>query len=345
MSERAITHRRWSIDDVKHFVRPVYFGFTSSQVLMGVAAVTAMPDLNKLIAILAVAAAYHVFTYVQNDVMDLPIDRTQPLRAEDPLVSGLISPGTAMTIALVQIPIAFMITWWIGGNIWAYVTLVVGFVFMTLYNLYGKRCSVPMITDAVQGISWGTLAVYGSLIAAGQVNYLTFIAAGFGFGFLFLINGIHGGLRDLCNDLEIGCKTTAIFFGAKPDAEFGVRSTTAVRAYAFFALTVYLGPATVALFSGQFGYTGTGKLVAYGAWITLGMVSVWALWLMTATVIRNRNSIIRHQTLPLLLAPIMLFLPRMDPALIAVALICFFLPFPIFDIPTKNWFKSVLRRR
>ena len=41
MNERAIAHRRWSSDDVKHFVRPVYFGITSSHVLMGVAAATA----------------------------------------------------------------------------------------------------------------------------------------------------------------------------------------------------------------------------------------------------------------------------------------------------------------
>jgi len=40
----------------------------------------------------------------------------------------------------------------------------------------------------------------------------------------------------------------------------------------------------------------------------------------------------------LLLAPTLLFLPRMDPALMAVALFCFFLPFPIFDIPTKKRF-------
>ena len=343
MSERTLTHRRWSVDDVKHFVRPVYFGFTSSQVLMGIAAVTPWPEWNRLIAILAVAMAYHVFTYVQNDVMDLPIDQTQPLRAEDPLVSGLISPSAAMTLALAQIPIAFLITWWIGGGFWAYVTLVIGFVFMTLYNLFGKRCPVPMITDAVQGISWSTLAVYGSLIAAGHVNVLTFIAAGFGFGFLFLINGIHGGLRDLRNDLGIGCETTAIFFGAKPDDEYGVRSTPAVRAYAFFALAVYLGPGTIAFFSGQYGYTGSGRLVAIGAWTILGIISIWSLWLMTATTIENRNSIIRHQTLPLLLAPIMIFLPRMDPAMMAVALICFFLPFPIFDSPTKNWFRSVIR--
>jgi 4-hydroxybenzoate polyprenyltransferase len=84
---------------------------------------------------------------------------------------------------------------------------------MTAYNLFGKRCALPMLSDAMQGLVWGTLAVYGAFVAAGYINALTLVAASFGFGFLFLVNGVHGGLRDLENDVAIGCTTTVSFAG------------------------------------------------------------------------------------------------------------------------------------
>ncbi len=76
-------------------VRLHFLVFTSQLVIFGLAAATvhgaATPAWPRLLGIFAVGLAFHVFAYVFNDVIDLPVDRTQPRRAGDPLVKGEVS--------------------------------------------------------------------------------------------------------------------------------------------------------------------------------------------------------------------------------------------------------------
>ena len=341
MPEDSEPKRSWRLVDVDNLVRPRYFIFTSMLGLLGVAAMTPNPGWQILLAVVLVAVAFHIFAYIQNDVLDLPIDRTQALRANGPLVSGLISPGAAMTIALLQIPITFLITWWLGAGPWAYVVVITGFVFMTIYNMYGKRCPLPMLTDSAQGIGWGSLAIYGSLVSAGDVNTLSFVAAGFGFAFLFLINGVHGGLRDLGNDLKLGCSTTAIYYGAFVDDEDRVVCTSALRRFAFFAFAVYIGPASIALIRGDFGYQGIALLMVVITWVSINMFSAIVLFKLTAPLIENRNMIIRYHGIPLLLSSVIVFLPLMFPVLFVTLVVCHLVPRFIFADPARvgmSWF-------
>jgi len=330
MADDIEPKRSWKLIDLDNLIRPRYFIFTSMLVLLGVAAVTPDPGWKILLAGVLVALAFHIFAYIQNDVLDLPIDRTQVLRANDPLVSGLISPGKAMTIALLQIPISFLISWWVGAGLWAYIALIAGFVFMTIYNMYGKRCPIPMLTDSAQGIGWGSLSIYGSLIATGEVNTLSFVAGGFGFAFLFLINGVHGGLRDLGNDIKLGCSTTAIYYGAYVDDQDRVVCTPAVRRFAFFALAVYIAPASIALVRGDFGYQGAEMLAVAVAWTGISLFSAVVLYKLTAPLIENRNMIIRYHGTPLLLSSVVVFLPLMYPVLITTLVVCHLVPRFIF---------------
>jgi 4-hydroxybenzoate polyprenyltransferase len=341
MAEAEIEKRHWRLVDIDNLVRPRYFIFTSMLVLLGVAAMTSNPGWKTLLGAVLVAVAFHIFAYIQNDVLDLPIDKTQELRANDPLVSGLISPGLAMTVALLQIPISFLITWWLEAGVFAYVALIVGFVFMTIYNMYGKRCAIPMLTDAAQGVGWGSLAIYGSLVSVGHVNELSFVAANFGFAFLLLINGVHGGLRDLNNDLAVGCSTTAIYFGAHMDDQGRVVSTAALRRFAFFAFAVYIGPASYALFTGEFAYLGTIFVSVAIAWLGINIFSAMVLYSLTAPLTKNRNLIFRYHGIPLLISALIVFMPLMFPLLIVTMIVCHLVPRFIFADPDRvrvRWF-------
>lgn len=311
------------------------------ELLLGVAAVNTLPGFGILLTVVGVAVSFHVFAYVQNDVLDLPVDRTQPLRAKDPLVTGLISARAAMILAVVQIPLAMFLTWLTDADVWAYVTLSICFLLMTVYNLYGKRSPIPMLTDAVQGASWGCLAIYGSLVAAGHITVLTSVAFFFGFGFIFLINGVHGGLRDLRNDQATGCRTTAIFFGAYPGDNV-VISTVSLRVFAFFALAMHSGPATMALYSGAFEYDNLTQVMVSILWILNSMVSVWVLLLVTTPNIENRNQIISRHGIPLLLAPVIIFLPRLSISLVVTMLICYYLPILILDPPRLDGIRRIV---
>src|SRR6185295_6389335 len=112
----------------------------------------------------------------------------------------------------------------------------------------------PPATDMIQGLGWGTLALMGALVGGGRLSWLAVLAAAHGAGFLFLINGVHGGLRDLGNDLACGMKTTAIYYGAQPLPGGGARSSRGVQQFAWFAFAVLVGPWAIAFAANLFGY-------------------------------------------------------------------------------------------
>ncbi len=206
---------------IDRFVRLHFFGFTALLLLLGACSVDPDPSPGSLALLLAIGLGFHNFAYVFNDVIDLPVDRTHPDRQADYLVRGVISPGQALAFALAQIPIALGLAWWLGAGAPAIGVLLVGFACMTVYDIWGKRCPIPPLTDLAQGLAWGSLALFAALALGHSPNLLTWVAVGHGVGFIFLINGVHGGLRDLDNDLARSRLTTASWFGARPGRPIG----------------------------------------------------------------------------------------------------------------------------
>ena len=165
-----------------------------------------------------VAIAFHVYAYVSNDVVDLPIDRTAPARWCSPLVLGTLRSGTAVAVAAAQVPIAVAVTWWGGGGVPGVTALLVACALMLGYNLWGKRTRVPPVTDLVQGLGWSAFTLVGTFLAGGPGPatpwLLTFVTV-----YIMLANGVHGSIRDLRNDLRYDVRSTAILLGARPGAE------------------------------------------------------------------------------------------------------------------------------
>lgn len=231
-------HTLWMLlGAVDRFVRLHFFGFTALLTLLGAASVRPNPPLDGLLLLVVVALCFHDFAYVFNDVIDLPVDRTHPDRQRDYLVRGVITPRQALFFSFVQIPLAMGVAWWAGAGADALVCLAAGFVLMTVYDLWGKKCPIPPLTDLAQGMAWGSLAFVAALTLTGEVNMLTWVAALHGAMFIFLINGVHGGLRDLDNDLARGRTTTASYFGARPFRE----RAPLPRSLRWFAMSIQLG--------------------------------------------------------------------------------------------------------
>lgn len=198
------------------FIRFPVIGASAVLPLVGAATVAPHLPTGQIAALLGVAVAFHIYAYVLNDVADLPVDRTEPLRSAYPLVQGTIQPGQALAFALLQIPLALALTAWRGGGPFAYAALTAGFGLMTVYDLWGKRLRFGPLTDLIQGLSWGAHLIYGAALAAGAANPLTALAAAYVVVFIVLINGVHASLRDLANDLTSGLRSTAILLGARP---------------------------------------------------------------------------------------------------------------------------------
>ena len=227
--------------DAYHFSRFSAAGFSLLVPLLGALAAQPALPLSRALLVMGAAAAFHLFAYVLNDVADLAIDRTEPLRARDPLVRGSMRPRTALALAVLQIPIAYAFAAASGADWRAYAGLTAAFAGMIAYDLYGKRSAFPPAMDAAQALAWSALAVFGALAAGGSVNQLVGLLAGAVFVYVMMINGVHGPLRDLDNDARCGARTTAILLGARPArSAAGIMVPPALRRYAIALFVIFL---------------------------------------------------------------------------------------------------------
>jgi 4-hydroxybenzoate polyprenyltransferase len=312
-------------------VRLHFMVFTAQLVTFGIAAATVhgrpTPAWPALLGIFTVGLAFHVFAYVFNDVIDLPVDRTQPLRAGDPLVRGDISVNQALILALMMIPLAALLSAALGAGWKAQLVLLASFASMAVYDLWGKRCFCPLLTDLAQGVGWGGLSLWAALVVGGELRATAWLAFGFGAGYIFLINGVHGGLRDLQNDLRTGSRTTAIFLGARPTLE-GARMTAGLRAFAVFAQLLLVGLGLAAL-----------SLLPMPAWVAvLVVLAEAACFYYLLRVLESEKKTwqddFRIHLILVLMPPLLVFLPQLDPPLgLALLLACF--P-PLFLLDTAR---------
>jgi 4-hydroxybenzoate polyprenyltransferase len=95
--------KQWLIN-VYLFIRFPALVFTLILPLSGAATASTEFTLGQLVTLILVGLMFHTFAYALNDVIDLPIDRTHPMRQNEPMVRGMILPKQALFIALVQVP-------------------------------------------------------------------------------------------------------------------------------------------------------------------------------------------------------------------------------------------------
>lgn len=220
------------------FIRFPVVNFSLMLPLLGAATTGPAFSFATVPGLLAVALAFHCYAYVLNDVVDLELDRGEPLRRDYPLVRGTIGCGPALAFALLQPPLALAVSAWLAVPMAAHAVLLAGFALMGIYDLWGKRCPLPPLTDALQGLGWAALVVYGTL-ATGTPSTATAALAGMVLVVVLMINGVHGALRDLANDLAGGARTTAILLGARPCGAEGMFLPRMLIGYALSLQALY----------------------------------------------------------------------------------------------------------
>jgi 4-hydroxybenzoate polyprenyltransferase len=210
--------RIWSL---LYFVRFSGIGYSLALPLLGAATVTPSVAAPVWIRLCLIATSFHIFAFVLNDVIDLPIDRTEPRRAGFPLVRGTVRPGHALALSLLQIPISFAIALRLGVPTAGLAALAGAFALMAIYNVWGKRSPVALLTDSAQSLAWASLALFGALAVGGSPGLLSGVVLGYVSVYVIMVNGVHGGMRDLSNDLACGVRSTAIQLGARigPDGQ------------------------------------------------------------------------------------------------------------------------------
>jgi 4-hydroxybenzoate polyprenyltransferase len=302
----------WSI-----FVRFTAFGFSLVLPLLGAATVSARLTIAQIIGLIGVATTLHIFGHVLNDVVDLPIDRTEPRRADYPLVRRAILPWQALCFAFAQIPIMFGFAASIGGGLLPYATLLVALVCTVIYDVWGKRGPFPIATDAILGFTFALFVLYGTLAVAGRPNILTGLVMAFEMVFILMVNAIHGGLRDLENDQKHNAKTTATLLGARMHEGVPQISPRLAR-YGTVLQIVLAALATGAAARNDLGYGMVMWLVTLLVVAGLSVTSIFLLRL-ALVALNNRGNVIAIGTLHLMVSfiPLLLvFLPHADHRLV-----------------------------
>jgi 4-hydroxybenzoate polyprenyltransferase len=268
-------------------VRLYLLFFTATCVLLGAASVPQEITIGQLSALLGVTVCFHIYAYTFNDVVDVPIDCMNPARCQDLLVRGVLTRGQVLLIAFVQPLLTIPLTASLGARTAAYVTLAAAFALMGTYNLWGKRCRFPPLTDAIQGLAWGSLAIYAAQAIGAAPTVLTWIVTAYLTVFTLVSNGIYGPFRDLASDFAAGARTTAIVFGARPVSAGGRRYVPpTLSAYAWGILAVLVGMNVVLMFRNDFHYS-TSVWIATAC--AVGALNVWAI-LLQPQVLHPRDS-------------------------------------------------------
>jgi 4-hydroxybenzoate polyprenyltransferase len=323
------------------FIRFTALGGTVILPLLGAATVSRQLAGFQVVGIIGVAVTFHNFAYVLNDVIDLPIDRTEPRRAEFPLVQGVIEPWQALAFALLQVPLGLGLTAWLGGKGHAYTTLGMAFALMAVYNLWGKRAFFPPLTDTAQGLAWAFLVLYGAVVVPGHPTELTSTIFIFIVVFIVLVNGVHGSLRDLVNDLNCGVRSTAILLGARPQGATGLVIPRRLMFYALALQVILVGVTLLPLVRNDFGYKPVAWNVTLVAVLVLAVLSL-CLLRAAARSAGDRQDMIAAGILHLVLSLsslIVLFALYLDRSLLAVIGVGFIIP-----LLTLDWLYDALRR-
>jgi 4-hydroxybenzoate polyprenyltransferase len=310
-TEKRPRTAHWSWADVRRFLRFEYLPFAVSLPLIGAASVSPRLTLPQLIGLIGVAAALHVFISLENDIFDLPLDRTHPDRADYPLVKGSVQLWQALIVALLQIPIAVALAAWLGGGSWAYAAIGLSAAMMTIYNAWGKRAPVPPVTDLIQGFGFAAICLYGAA-GIGRPTRLTAILFASVVTWMVLVN-LLGGLRDLANDLHHGMRTTPIWFGARP-MQSGQTHPRSMQVYAYGLLAILIGLALLTLVFDEFGYAPAARVG-----VTIGVLALgaFALRLLAAFFAAAYDyptmiSVGRLQMLAMSLMIVALFVPYLE---------------------------------
>jgi 4-hydroxybenzoate polyprenyltransferase len=308
-------------------IRFTALGFSAVLPLIGAATVSAPLSGRQILGLIVWATALHIFGHVLNDVVDLPIDRTEPRRAVYPLVRGTMRPWQALALAFAQIPILVGLTAWLDGTAASYLVLAAAVVLTVIYDLWGKRVRWPIATDIVLGLAFAAFVLYGAVATAHAANSLTAAVMIFEVVFILMVNGVHGALRDLENDLRHKATTTAALLGARACGS-ELRMTPMLSAYATGLQVVLAVIAIVVGLRNDLAYRKAAQVITVVAVMTLSAGSLRLLRLALASG-KNRANLTAIGMLHLILAysPMLaLFFLHADHRLAAIVITAYLLP-------------------
>lgn len=243
------------IGHVFWFLRIPMIGFSLGPAIVGAATGKSDVRVSTVCEIAILALFFHIPIMLVNDIIDLKIDRCDPLRARSPLVLGLITVKAAWLIAGTSFAVMMLLVFALFPGPWLAISLLIGVCAVTVYNVWGKACRFPIATDFIQSVGWSALGYFGALAAGGAGKQTYFLCAALVF-FTMLVNA-YGSLRDIRADGLASGFTTVMLLGAWMSRE-GPVITSRLAVYFVSLYSVLLGISLSALLTSH----GTPKIAS-----------------------------------------------------------------------------------
>jgi 4-hydroxybenzoate polyprenyltransferase len=227
----------------------------------------------------------------------------------------------------------------LNSSVWTYIVLALSLGLIAIYDLWGKRIVFAPLMDLLQGVGWGALVLFGALATSGVPTALTWTIVIFIILFITLLNGVHGGLRDLENDLNFGVHTTAIMLGARPQGRIGASVTRTLVVYTLVLQVLLTAVTFLPLIYNWFDYEPITRAIMAFVMVILTILALVFL-AMSWKSLGNRWNLLFAGTWHLVIvltSPIVLFIPYLDRAALLILLATHILP-----LMTSGWMYGTL---
>jgi len=175
-------------------------------------------EISTAALLFLVAAVINIGGQVHNDLCDYEIDKQSKELQRRPLVKGTFSLRSAKIIILANLVLVLAIILYFFPSLYAIPTILIGFFFGTLYNVYSKRLPGA---DLFLSVSMALFFLFGAIIATDNfrgfqdISNTTWILFGLVFIHVFLMDALGGGLKDAENDRRSGARTLAVSLGVR----------------------------------------------------------------------------------------------------------------------------------
>jgi len=195
-----------------------------------------------LLVLFLVGLLYHVFGFVLNEYIDIEVDKKSADLKKKPLVSGVITKSTALSIVIISSVSACTLLALFQSAL-PLILFLLALSLGALYDIYGKK--MPGFDFVLAG-GFSFLCIAGASTVSFSFSLLVYLVCLLYFFHIVFNNAVEGGLKDIDHDALGGAKTIATRMGVH--IHNGVLQTTLlfrVFAYsiqlAFFGTLIILG--------------------------------------------------------------------------------------------------------
>ena len=191
----------------------IHSSFSEPVIMIFGALVAGLVDLTLIAIIFIIGLFYHIFGYVLNDYADMDVDKRSSEPKKNPLISGVISPRSALILAIGSGCVAVLLSIIFFSGIVPTILLLLTLLSIAIYNFSRRR--FREISDIIIAGSLMFSFFYGASCVIYPWEVPIWIIGLIIFVGIVFVNGVEGALKDADHDFVSGGRSLAAILGVK----------------------------------------------------------------------------------------------------------------------------------